>query len=182
MLDKKQIRNDILKIRDNLTKDFVLENSRKITEKVLNTNEYKEANCIYIYMNTRNEVSTKDIIINALKKGKKVAIPKIENNKMEFYYISNIDEIKSGYFGIQEPIGNVIAKEKHILMIMPGVAFDIGKHRIGYGKGFYDRYLSENTVDKKIALAFSFQILNKIPYDNHDIVPDIIVTEKENIY
>jgi len=66
-------------------------------------------------------------------------------------------------------------------MIMPGVAFDKKKHRIGYGKGFYDKFLSEHEIEHKIALAFDFQILDSIPFDEYDIMPDMIITEK-NIY
>jgi len=68
------------------------------------------------------------------------------------------------------------------LIIIPGAAFDKEKHRIGYGAGFYDKYLSKSNVGDRIALAFDFQVLDRIPFNEYDIKPDIIITEKEIIY
>lgn len=181
MLNKEEIRKEILEKRNKLDKEFVLSNSRVIQNKLTSINEYTNCECIYIYMDTNNEVITKDIILNAFEDNKKVAIPKIINNNMEFYYIQNINQTLVGSFGISEPTTTDIANDKNALIIMPGIAFDFLKHRIGYGKGFYDRYLNKNKSLIKIALAFDFQILASIPYDKNDISPDIIITEKRII-
>lgn len=177
-MNKEEIRKKVKEERNKLSEEFIDINSKKIAEKLFNMDVYKKVESIYIYMNFEKEVSTKEIIIDSLNKGKKVAIPKIANEVMEFYYISNIEDVSIGYYGIEEPIGTKLAKEENSLIIMPGVVFDKKKNRIGHGKGYYDKYLAKNRVENKIALAFDFQVLEEIPFENHDLIPDIIITEK----
>lgn len=177
-MNKEEIRKKVKEERNKLSEEFIDINSKKIAEKLFNMDVYKKVESIYIYMNFEKEVSTKEIIIDSLNKGKKVAIPKIANEVMEFYYISNIEDVSIGYYGIEEPIGTKLAKEENSLIIMPGVVFDKKKNRIGHGKGYYDKYLAKKNIENKIALAFDFQVLEEIPFENHDLIPDIIITEK----
>lgn len=189
MLTKTEIRNQIQEIRNNLLEKDVYKNSKIIQEKLFNMEEYKRSKAIFIYMSFNREVDTRDIIRDSLNKGKRVAIPKIVNGEMEFYYINNINDVEIGCFGVQEPIaieGLAYFRdcEDSAFMIMPGVAFDHKKHRIGYGKGFYDKYLMKYGHDNngkfsKIALAFDFQVLEEIPCESYDILPDMIITDKE---
>lgn len=180
MLSKEEIRKELIEKRNKLSKEFVISNSNSIKEKLISINEYINCDYIYIYMDINNEVDTTEIILDAFKDNKKVAIPKVVDNIMNFYYIENINQISIGKFGIPEPISNKIANDQNALIIIPGVAFDNSKHRIGYGKGFYDKYLQNKKI-VKIALAFDFQVLYSIPYDEYDISPDIIITEKQII-
>ena len=183
MLTKKHIRNKISVKRNKLSEEFISFNSDIIMRKLIEKKEYKKAKIIYIYMSKIGEVDTKNIIKHSLEVGKKVAIPKIINEEMYFYYINSIEDTKKGYFDINEPINIeennlAIPKGAEELIIMPGVAFDYNKHRIGCGKGFYDKYLSKNKFTKKIAITFNFQILENIPNSEFDVLPDIIITEK----
>jgi 5-formyltetrahydrofolate cyclo-ligase len=183
MLSKEEIRKQIAKKRDKIEQEFIKLSSEIIQDKVISLKEYIHSECIYIYMSFGKEVDTKEIILHALENKKRVAIPKIVDKKMQFYYIKDFGQTKLGYFGIQEPITNDIAKEDVPFMIMPGAAFDYSKHRIGYGKGFYDQYLNkeENKNIKKVAIAFDFQILDEIPSEKEDVSPDMIITEKQII-
>jgi len=182
IIGKEKIRRKIAEQRNNLSAEFIEKNSKVISEKLLGMDIYNEADTVYMYMDYRGEVATKEIIEDAFAKGKKVALPRIVDDKMEFYYITDIDDTNVGYFGIKEPVSNEIARGENPLVIMPGVAFDSNKHRIGYGRGFYDKYLAENNGYNKVALSFDFQVMEEVPFDNTDITPDIIITEKNIVY
>lgn len=179
IIGKEKIRREMSAKRNSLPEEFIKKNSKEISEKLLNMDIYNNAKNIYIYMDFNGEVDTKEIIADAFSKGKRVAIPKIIENKMEFYYIDDIADVDVGYFGYLEPLSNELAKDEDHLMIMPGVAFDNKKNRIGYGRGFYDKYLAQNECENKIALAYDFQVMEEVPYDNDDIKPDMIITEKD---
>lgn len=181
MLDKQDIRKIYLNKRKNLNEKFVSENSEIIQNKLFLMKEYLCSESICVYMDTQMEVQTNRIILNALGNNKKVAIPKIENNVMNFYYIKDISQTKLGNFKINEPITKDIVKNDNPLIIVPGIVFDKKKNRIGYGMGFYDKYLNENKNCKKIALAFDFQIVDSVPYSQNDIKMDIVITEKSII-
>lgn len=182
MESKKDIRKRVLAERNLISKREWEEKSRKIYEKVVAHPFFLNAEEIYCYIDFRNEVSTKAIIEQTWKMNKKVAVPKISGDDMEFYYIESFDELKSGYFKIMEPENEKIAEgKKNVLVIMPGAVFDKKRKRIGYGKGFYDSYLARHSSYKTLALAFELQILDSIPSDIHDICPEVIITE-ENLY
>lgn len=115
--------------------------------------------------------------------GKKVAVPKvIVDNFMKFYYIDSLKSLTPGAYGILEPEAypQREACKEHALVILPGVAFDRQGNRIGYGKGFYDNYLSTHPQYHRIGLAFSAQCVDFIPADCHDIRVEAVITEKGN--
>ena len=163
--------------------------------RVLALDEYKKAETVFIYADYNKEVKTVTIIEDALKNGKKVALPRIYKHEvgadaasgkyMKFHYIKSLDELEMGYKGIREPKEEFeIADGDTInaLMVMPIVAFDSDRNRVGYGGGFYDKYLESHKFSCKIGLAYEEQKVDVIDdKDEHDIRPDIIVTEK-NIY
>ena len=181
MESKKDIRKRVLKQRNLINREEWEEKSRRICEKVTTHPFFLNADAIYCYVDYKNEVCTRDILAQAWKLGKNVAVPKVNGEEMSFYYIDNMGELKAGYFGILEPTTTNTADDENVLVIMPGAAFDQNKNRIGYGKGFYDRYLERHPQHRTIALAFAFQMIEGIPSDTHDIQPDIIITE-ETIY
>ena len=119
------------------------------------------------------------LIDYSLLNEKRVFLPRVNGSRMDFYEISDITELSPGAFGIYEP--DIEGKEpdysKNGLLIMPGVAFDSLGNRIGFGGGFYDKYLSEGGRFLKIALAYDFQILENLPAEEHDEKTDIVVTE-----
>lgn len=181
MVKKAQIRKMMIQERLLMTEDEVLEKSKMITEMVLGLPEYQWADTIFCYVDFRNEVRTREIIEDAWKNGKKVVIPKVEGKVMNFYQVQNWTELREGYMDILEPVESCKKMEmqnENTLMIMPGVAFDEKRNRIGYGGGYYDKYLSERNGICKIAIAFEKQIYQTLPCEVHDLKPNMVVTER----
>ena len=139
---------------------------------------------VCVYQAFRNEISCDDIIDKAYEDGKHVYVPVVDDNNktMEFYEITNDTEWTEGAYGIKEPVitkyTNKLTEADNVLVIMPGLVFDKNKHRIGYGGGYYDKYLTEHTGHITMALFYSFQVVDeKLPFDAQDVLPDYIVTE-----
>lgn len=166
-----------------------------ISYKVMALDEYKNAEIVFIYADYNKEVKTNVIIEDALKTGKKVALPRVYRHEvgadekaskyMKFHYITSTDDLEKGYNGIREPKQDLAVADgdtDKALMIMPMVAFDDEKNRVGYGGGFYDKYLNSHNFTCKIGLAYDEQKVDVIDdKEAHDIKPDVIVTQK-NIY
>lgn len=134
------------------------------------------------YADYNHEVITRYIIEQAWKDGKEVAVPKVFGKDMVFYRLTDFSQLESSYFGIPEPKedGEKVSWEE-AMMVMPGVAFDVNCNRVGYGGGFYDRFLEKHPEVCRVAVGFSFQILPEVPTEPTDIRPQVIVTEA-NIY
>ena len=155
---------------------------RKMAGLLFSCREWKVAETVFCYVSFRNEADTFRIIREALRCGKKAAVPRVEGkHRMEFYYIHSMDELSPGYMGIPEPFGEAGRKAipgKNDLVVMPGAAFDRSGTRLGYGAGFYDAYLSKYPDCRRLALAYSVQIEETIPSESHDIPAEMIITEK----
>jgi len=177
--DKGMLRKQILSIRKKLAPEWIVEKSKSIVSNILVTYEYINAPCIYVYMPAKGEVDVSTLIEAAWRDGKRVAVPKVIDKDMIFYYIKSFDDLESGYFGILEPReGLEAAACEDALLIIPGVAFDKDGHRIGYGGGFYDRYLEEHIGHFVMAPAYDFQVVDKIAVEEHDIGVDMVVSER----
>lgn len=181
MESKKDIRKRVLEERNFITEKEWEEKSHSIFKKVVTHPFFLKADTIYCYVDYRKEVGTREIIEKAWQLGKKVAVPKVEENGMQFYYIRDFSELQHGYRQILEPITTFAADGAHGLVIMPGAAFDRKHNRIGYGKGFYDRYLDSHQNLKSLAIAFEMQMVEEILAEPYDFRPEVIVTE-EQIY
>lgn len=202
-MNKREIRKKILAVRDAIPMIDRMLYDKKIREIVTGMEEYREAEVILAYASYKSEVDTMLLIQQALEDGKYVFAPKVSGNEMEFWQISSLEDLREGYRGIREPVQGVSFPDwikSHIckvMMWMPGVVFDRKRHRIGYGGGFYDRYLNRlSRLSKQsdsaeqtwtnlghftlttAALAYSCQILEQIPYEEHDVKPDLLITEK----
>lgn len=177
MEEKKQIRKQIFAARKAHTDEQIEKWSRTITENVVKTSTYQECSRVLAYADYNHEVMTRYIIEKAWKDGKEVAVPKVVGQDMIFYKLTDFSQLEKGYFGIPEPAGGEIVQWDDALMIMPGVAFDRSNHRVGYGGGFYDRFLEKHPRIKRVAVAFEFQILPEVPVEPTDISPELIVTE-----
>ena len=180
-MEKKDIRKRVFAKRKELSMEALDQKSQLICEKIMEMDAFVNASSVYVYMDCKGEVSTKPLIEAAWKMGKKVAAPKVHGEEMTYYYISSYDDVAPGYYDIPEPVTSIEAEEEDALLIVPGVGFDAKRHRCGYGKGFYDRYLSKNTEHTTIAVAFEFQIMDEVPSDVHDVLPQYLVTES-NFY
>lgn len=178
MTSKKEIRKKIKGLKEALTKEEIAKYSDAIAEKLIQSDFYKASKVIYPYVAYNQEVITDKIIQDAWDSGKRVAVPKVIDDHMEFMYITSFDQLELGYCDIPEPTTTDIADEPEILIVMPGIAFDPDFNRIGYGGGFYDKYLSAHAHQKfvKVALTYDFQILDHLETEEHDYKVDAIVT------
>ena len=194
-MDKADYRK-IVKDRRNTSDITALEkdlyNARLITDRYLELDSYKEAGIIFVYSAMAKEIPTQGIIHTALNDGKKVALPKIRTGvkdgaEMDFVFINKDTEYKSGVYGILEPDSdefiNVNDMSDKIEMLIPGLCFDIKGRRIGYGGGYYDRYLTKYPKDKfhTTALAHEYQIFESLPFNENDKTVNLIVTENRCI-
>jgi 5,10-methenyltetrahydrofolate synthetase len=176
---KKVIRKQVFAARKAHTDQQIDDWSRKIAETVTALPEYSNSRRILAYADYNHEVMTKYIIEAAWNDGKEVAVPKVVGQDMVFYKLTDFAQLEKGYFGIPEPARGEIVQWEEALMIMPGVAFDRQNHRVGYGGGFYDRFLEKHPYITRVAVAFEFQMMSEVPVEPTDISPEIIVTEKE---
>jgi len=184
---KDAIRKKMLEVRNRLSDDEVYRLSENIFLKLRENNFFNNSTNIMVYLDFRNEVKT-DLIINyCLKDGKKIYIPVCipETREICISRIESLNELQSGHYGIREPI------EEHIrladsslinLALIPGVVFDSSGNRIGFGAGYYDRFIKRlQPCTVKAALAYSFQVIDSVPSDDHDVPMDYIITEKGTI-
>jgi 5-formyltetrahydrofolate cyclo-ligase len=134
-------------------------------------------------MPIRNEVDVRLLLEPARSDGKLVYLPKVlPEDYMEFYSYTENTSLISGAYNILEPDSkDVLVPDSDTLIIMPGAVFSKDRERIGYGGGYYDRYLAAHPECKTVAVAYDFQILEQIPYEEHDICPDLVVSERRRI-
>ena len=221
---KKIVRKKVLTLRDNISAANRAEYDARIREIVMGMKEYREAEVILTYVSYKSEVDTTMLIQQALQDGKNVFTPKVSGNEMEFWRITAMEDLREGYRGILEPAQSITfpdwimkytdgtdadtdinigvdrestSKVCKVMMWMPGAVFDTERHRIGYGGGYYDKYLnrlsdiSNQTASSEKqrlhvghfkliteALAYHCQILERIPYEEHDVKPDFLITER----
>lgn len=183
---KKQLRRQAIKERDGISVPDRIFYSRMIFERIRKELFYQRATNILLYSSFGSEVRTDEFLTQCIQDGKKVYYPKttMDDYSMEFYEIYSIKDLNEGNYGIREPYGltkaysnKMITGVSDTLMIVPGVAFDTMGHRVGYGKGYYDRYLSRFPDIFKCGVAFEIQIKPSVPFDDTDELLDALVTE-----
>ncbi|GAA0071466.1 5-formyltetrahydrofolate cyclo-ligase [Clostridium sardiniense] len=181
---KKETRKNIIKQRDELDITVKEAMDNNIIEKLMMNETYKSARGIFIYIGFGSEINTKIIIREALNSGKEVYVPKVIKKDMILIKIDSLENLVTSSYGILEPIGDKsdLDVNKLELIVMPGVAFDKSGNRLGYGGGYYDKFLEQNKIEcKKIALSYDFQVLEKLEVEEHDIKVDLIITENQVI-
>ena len=179
MKKKTETRRKIKALKEELTPDQIKEYSHQIAQRVIESDYYKSADVIYPYIAYNQEVLTDEIINDAFKQGKRVAAPRVFDDYMEFLYIQDLEHFELSSFNIPEPLATAeVANEPRVLILMPGVAFDPQLNRIGYGGGFYDKYLANHpdTLFTKVAITYDFQIVDSLPTEPHDYKVDMVVT------
>lgn len=198
---KKELRKRILIHRDNLPEVWRKNASMNITEKIISLPIYQHADVVFSYVSYRSEVETDVLIEKALTDSKAVYCPKVISGMqtpcMEFYQIFATKDLAPGFRGIREPISlparqfdvskeyvkRAFGEKAVLLFLMPGAVFDKANHRIGYGGGFYDSYLERCKIagiDENmttVALAYSQQLVECIIPEEHDIMPQLLITE-----
>ena len=176
---KKKLRQEMKARRDLLTKQEKEAAARACLSRLCQIGEFLDARWIYTYISCRNELETSGIIQWCFRHGKRVAAPKVEGKDMDFYEIRSLEDCVTGAYGIREPEGGNPEKriEEKGFMLVPGLAFDKKGNRLGYGGGFYDRYLAKHSGLQTAALGYHFQVIPEIPAETHDIKMDYIITD-----
>lgn len=179
---KADLRAKYRKIRECCPADVKKSLDQSLTRIFLNLHEYKQCEKLFVFVSSPIEVDTTDIICQALSDGKQVAVPKCtdKNGKMEFYFIKSLNQLEKGTFGIMEPKENICEQVSDLgngLCIVPGICFDMFGYRIGFGKGYYDRFL-ERFGGTTAGLCYSKCTEHELPRGNHDKRVDILITEK----
>jgi len=156
--------------------------SKLIQQKLIEYSVFIQSRSIGLYLAIGSEVQTGEIINYALDLGKTVSLPRIMPNDLRFYLVDQTDFEKNSFdvnrFGIKEPKKDNKPADFIDLLILPGIVFDMYGFRIGYGYGYYDKYLTYNKLSKSIALAYDFQLIKKpIPILQHDRKIDVLITE-----
>lgn len=181
---KAEVRSDFLKIRNQLSEEIRRTVGNKAAERLLHLEEVKKAQNVFLYASYKSELPTKDAFDELKKLGKTVAMPKVEGNRMRFYPVDSWEELIPGYQNIPEPDPNgrePLVPGAEDVMILPGVAFDKEGNRLGYGAGYYDRYLEKLGSKQPICVGFAYdcQIARAtLPVEVHDKKVRYLVTEK----
>ncbi|MFA6808136.1 MAG: 5-formyltetrahydrofolate cyclo-ligase [Eubacteriales bacterium] len=187
-MNKNDLRKQILNVRAQMPKRERVEKSKQIEKIIYSLNEYTKAKVVMVYLSIRDEVETTGIACNILENNKRLVIPRcVEKNNLQSYFINNLDkDIEQGTWGIREPCierVQVAQPEEIDLVLVPGVVFDRAGGRIGFGRGYYDRFLPhmrENAVI--IGLAFESQVVKNVEMEKHDCKMSLLITENGVIY
>ena len=175
-MDKKELRRTIRERKRAMTEEEIVQRSEKLGKLFVQSEAYKNAKTIYGYLPYNQEVLTVPMLEQALKDGKKVAVPKVYGDEMKFLYLDDLSKVSKGYAGIPEPIADEpVADDETALVLMPGLAFDPAGHRIGYGGGFYDKFLAAEPNHPTLALCYEFQMLPELHTEEHDIPVDTVL-------
>lgn len=174
-MNKQELRRAIRERKRAMTEEIV-ERSNALAEKFYNTPAYQAASTIYGYLPYNQEVRTVPMLQRALDEGKRVAVPKVYGEEMRFIYLEDLTQVSKGYAGIPEPIADApVAEDQQALVLMPGLAFDPQGHRIGYGGGFYDRFLAQEPHHPTLALCYEFQMQAHLDTEEFDIPVDTVL-------
>lgn len=178
-MDKKALRREIGEKKRALSAAEIESRSAVLAEKLYNTPQYRACKSLYAYLSFNQEVRTDPIIRRAWADGKRVAVPKVIGDEMVFIWIDSFDNLTpQGAFNITEPIENgPVAEDGTALVLMPGLAFDPAGHRVGYGGGYYDRYLSARPGHPTVALCYDFQLYERLDVEAFDIPVDAVITD-----
>lgn len=175
-MDKQALRKQIRDQKRAMTDAQIVEKSEKLAALFAASKAYKDAKTIYGYLPYNQEVRTVAMLQKALEDGKKIAVPKCYGDEMRFIYLDDLSQVEKGYCGIPEPIADEpVADDKTALVLMPGLAFDPQGHRMGYGGGFYDKFLAAEPNHPTLALCYDFQMMEHLETEDHDIPVDTVI-------
>ncbi len=179
-MDKRMLRREIGKKKRALTAREIEARSAALAEKLFATALYRQAGSLYAYLAFNQEVRTRPIIERAWADGKRVAVPKVIGDEMVFIWIDGFDALApQGPFNIPEPVSDgPVADDRSALVLMPGLAFDAAGNRVGYGGGYYDRYLAAHPGHATVALCYDFQLYDRLDAEAHDIRADMVICDR----
>lgn len=175
-MDKKELRRQIREKKRAMTEQQILDASAALGEKFAACEAYRNAKTIYGYLPYNQEVRTVPMLERALADGKRVAVPKVYGDTMKFIYMEDLSLVAPGAYDIPEPIADgPEGDDPTALVLMPGLAFDEKGNRMGYGGGFYDKFLAQEPNHPTVALCYAFQMVDTIPTEEYDIPVDCVL-------
>ena len=175
-MDKKELRALIRQKKRAMTENQIDTASRRLGELFRAHPLYQNAKTIYGYLPYNQEVRTTPMLMQAIRDGKRVAVPKVIGEEMKFIYLDDLSQVALGYCNIPEPIAaGPEADDPTALVLMPGLAFDAQGHRIGYGGGFYDRFLAQEPNHPTLALCYDFQMQDHLETEEFDVPVDCVL-------
>jgi len=179
-MPKVSLRDRLLKQRLSLREQECSRLSQHVQASLSAAVEFKQAECVALYSPIRNEVHTLSLFEAALEAEKQVCYPRMQGDLLEFFRVVSPDDLVPGRWGVMEPSrAKEVPLEDVGLMVIPGVGFDLQGHRLGYGRGYYDRLLEDATRRPLLCgLAYEQQVVERLPRDPHDVQLDLLVTEQ----
>ena len=175
-MNKQALRSAIRAKKRAMTEQDIRSASRTLAQMLFAHPLYRHATAIYGYLSYNQEVRTDAILAQALRDGKRVAVPRVSGDTMKFLWIDDLSRVKPGFAGIPEPLGDEPeADDPRALVLMPGLAFDREGRRVGYGGGFYDRFLAREPDHPTLALCYGFQMVDKIETEAFDLPVDTVL-------
>ncbi len=196
-MTKSELRQKMKELRNQLTKEERVRYAEELRQRLTGMELWVRSKQLFTYLSFGTEVDTRNMVEEALsgERGpvKQVYVPRVEGRNMCFYHLTEATLLEPSSFGVPEPVGNNLipyrGRESESeaaspkLMLIPGLAFDLCGNRIGYGAGYYDRYLREHEGEHfvKVGLAYDFQLLERIPSEEQDIRMDYILTPERII-
>ncbi|OHB31487.1 MAG: 5-formyltetrahydrofolate cyclo-ligase [Desulfuromonadaceae bacterium GWC2_58_13] len=182
-MPKKSIRSAMLAQRRHLAAVTCAALSHAAQVRLLETPEFSRAAILALYSPILNEVFTEELFHAARRIGKRVVYPRVYDESLEFVEVTGLEELKPGVFGVLEPSGTSVLPASVLdLILVPGISFDQAGFRLGYGKGYYDRFL--HTADRcpcLVGFCFDFQLVADLPMEAHDIGMNMLVTESRTL-
>lgn len=175
-MDKKALRKQIREKKRAMTEAQIQSASVRLAELFRACPQYQNAKTIYGYLPYNQEVRTVPMLEQAMRDGKRVAVPKCYGDEMRFLYMEDLTKVEKGYAGIPEPIADgPVADDPTALVLMPGLAFTRDGKRMGYGGGFYDKFLASEPTHPTVALCYDFQMVADLPTEEYDIPVDCVL-------
>jgi 5-formyltetrahydrofolate cyclo-ligase len=175
-MDKSTLRKEIREKKRAMTEDQINAASAELMRLFLASDLYRQARSVYGYLPYNQEVRTVPILEQAIRDGKRVAVPKVYGDEMKFIWMDDLSAVSDGYAGIPEPVADEpIADDPTALVLMPGLAFDPQGHRIGYGGGFYDKFLAAEPNHPTLALCYAFQMKEQLQTEEFDKNVDCVL-------
>ncbi|MFK5926988.1 MAG: 5-formyltetrahydrofolate cyclo-ligase [Desulfuromusa sp.] len=178
-MGKASIRKQFLNLRKQLDLTTYLYLSQQIQQQLISSRCFVRAKTLALYSPINNEVATEQVFLEAKRLNKKIYYPRVHGDELEFFEVFTATDLSPGSFGVAEPAPE---KKNSIdeldLVVVPGVAFDLKGHRLGYGRGFYDRQLAGSLMEAtSVGLGFEIQLIDLLPTEDHDQALDFIATE-----
>ena len=175
-MNKQELRAHIRQLKRAMTEEESQAASQRLGVLFAASEAYRQAKTIYGYLPYNQEVRTTQMLQKALEDGKRIAVPKCYGDEMRFIYLEDLSQVEKGYCGIPEPIADgPIADDPTALVLMPGLAFTKDGARMGYGGGFYDKFLAAEPNHPTLALCYAFQMVEHLDTEAHDIPVDTVL-------